>query len=99
MIPTRLRIVNQFVAIRNDMTISPEQCRAARSLLRWSQPTLAKAIGTTRETITNFESRAHTPHANNLAAIQAALEAAGIIFIDGDDTMGPGVRLRDPQKE
>jgi len=30
------------------------------------------------------------------ARIQAALEAAGIVFIDQDGTRGPGVRLRNP---
>jgi hypothetical protein len=34
-----------------------------------------------------------TPSANNLAAIRAALESSGVIFIDENDE-GPGVRLR-----
>ena len=34
------------------------------------------------------------PRHNNLLAIKTALEAAGIIFIDGDGG-GPGVRLPD----
>ena len=76
------------------MEITPEQCRAARALLNWSQPTLAEAAGTTRGTIANFERRAHMPHPSNLAAIQAALEAAGIGFIDANGG-GPGVRLRE----
>jgi transcriptional regulator with XRE-family HTH domain len=81
------------------MTISPEQCRAARILLKWMQPDLAKSAGTALSTIADFERGARAPHAKNLAAIRAALEAAGIVFIDSDDTMGPGVRLRDPQKK
>jgi len=44
--------------------------------------------------IANFESGKRTPIANNLAAIQSALEAAGIIFIPSNGN-GPGVRLRD----
>jgi bifunctional ADP-heptose synthase (sugar kinase/adenylyltransferase) len=33
--------------------------------------------------------------ANNVAAIRAALEAAGVIFVD-ENGEGPGVRLRKP---
>jgi hypothetical protein len=31
-----------------------------------------------------------------MARIQRALEAAGVIFIDRDDSAGPGVRLKRP---
>ncbi len=76
------------------MTITPEQCRAARALLNWSQPDLAEAVGITRETVTNFERAATKPHRSNLEAIRAALEAGGVEFIDRNGG-GPGVRLRD----
>jgi transcriptional regulator with XRE-family HTH domain len=79
------------------MTVTPEQCRTARTLLGWSQPDLAKAAGTGRATISRFETGESTPHASNLAAIRAALEAGGVVFIEGDDTMGPGLRRRDPE--
>ena len=75
------------------MTITREQCRAARALLDWSQPDLAEASGLSRETIANLERGARVPHPRNLAAIQAALEAAGVEFIDANGG-GPGVRLR-----
>ncbi len=75
------------------MSITPEQCRAARALLNWSQPTLAESAGTARETIANFERGAHVPHPSNLAAIQSALEAAGVEFIASNGG-GPGVRLK-----
>jgi transcriptional regulator with XRE-family HTH domain len=78
------------------VTISREQCRAARSLLDWSQPDLAKALGVAQSTIAHFERGASKPHARTLAAIRATLETAGIIFIEGDDKVGPGVQLRDP---
>lgn len=77
------------------MTITPEQCRAARALLYWSQPRLADAVGVSRETIAHFERGASTPYPRNVEAIRAALEAAGVIFIERDATGGPGVRLRD----
>jgi transcriptional regulator with XRE-family HTH domain len=76
------------------MTITPGQCRAARALLYWSQPTLAEATGIARETIAHFERGARAPYPRNLATIRAALEAAGIEFIDPNGG-GPGVRLRE----
>ena len=76
------------------MTISPDQCRAARAFLNWSQPKLAEAAGVSRETVINFERGVHTPHANNMAALRTALESAGVVFLDETRTRGPGVCLR-----
>lgn len=76
------------------MTISPEQSRAARALLDIDQAVLAERSNLSRNTIVSFEKGQRTPGANNLAAIQTALEAAGVIFIDQNGN-GPGVRLRD----
>jgi DNA-binding XRE family transcriptional regulator len=57
------------------------------------QAALASAANVSRNTIVDFEKSRRTPNTNNLAAIRAALEAAGVIFIaeNGD---GPGVRLK-----
>jgi transcriptional regulator with XRE-family HTH domain len=87
----------RFLQPEDAMPITPGQCRAARALLYWSQPILAEAVGTTRSTIANFERGASNPHAKNLAAIRAALETAGVVFIPGTPTSGPGVHLRDPE--
>ena len=73
------------------MTIFPAQCRAARALLNISQSDLASRAQVARATVTDFEREARTPTRANLAAIKAALEAAGVAFTDGD---APGVRLR-----
>lgn len=81
------------------MPITPGQCRAARALLYWTQPDLAEATGITRETIANFERGARTPRAGNLAAIQTALEAAGITFLNDENPAGPGLRYRAPEGE
>jgi hypothetical protein len=43
--------------------------------------------------IVDFEKGRRTPTANNLTAIRAALEAAGVEFIP-ENGGGPGVRLR-----
>jgi transcriptional regulator with XRE-family HTH domain len=69
------------------------QCRAARALLNWSQEQLASAASVSVTTLRNYERGATTPVTNNLAAIRAALEAAGVEFIP-ENGGGPGVRLR-----
>ena len=74
------------------MKITPEQCRAARAFLNWSQSKLAEASGVSRETIINFERDTHSPHASNLSALATALEEAGITFLE-DDGKGMGVRF------
>ena len=71
----------------------PSQCRAARALLNWPQEQLATAANLSVTTLRNFERGATSPVANNLAAIRAALESAGVEFIE-ENGGGPGVRLR-----
>jgi transcriptional regulator with XRE-family HTH domain len=73
--------------------ITPEQSRAARALLNWSQPQLALASGASVSTIRDFETGKREPIANNLRALRTALEAAGVEFI-AENGGGPGVRLR-----
>ena len=68
------------------------QCRAARALIEWSQLELADAAKITRQTVVDFERGTRRPHANNLAAIQAVFEKAGVEFIPKNGG-GPGVRL------
>jgi transcriptional regulator with XRE-family HTH domain len=77
------------------MVITPEQSRAARGFLDWSQPDLAKASNLSQSTVRDFEKRRRVPHANNLAAIKSAFETSGIAFIEANGG-GPGVRLKTP---
>jgi transcriptional regulator with XRE-family HTH domain len=73
--------------------LTPDQSRAARALINWSQPQLAGASGVSVSTIRDFETGKRAPIGNNLAAMQRALEAAGVIFVS-ENGEGPGVRLR-----
>jgi transcriptional regulator with XRE-family HTH domain len=74
------------------MNLLPEQCRAARGLLNWSQEQLASFAGLSRSTIKDFECRRHTLHQTTEALLVDALEKGGIRLLSGDD--GPGVMLR-----
>ena len=82
--------------------MTPNQMRAARKLLRWSMHRLSVRSGTSVAMVTVFEqtgrvvslsSRNRTVPVDAVAAVRAALEAAGIEFTDGD---APTVRLRKP---
>ena len=75
------------------MSLTREQCRAARALLDWRQPDLAAASGITSQTIVRFERGQRMPHVGTLAALREALEAAGVEFLDPNGS-GPGARLR-----
>jgi transcriptional regulator with XRE-family HTH domain len=70
--------------------IQPEQCKAARALLRWDQKTLAARANVNIGTISDFEGRRRSPHPSTVKALKDALEAAGIVFSNGDE---PGVKL------
>ena len=77
------------------MTISISQIRAARGLLGWSQVALAKAANVSEPTIKRIEGGKVSVSDDMRAAIRAALEAAGVQFIDANGG-GPGVRLSKP---
>jgi DNA-binding transcriptional regulator YiaG len=62
------------------MSLSPEQIRAARSWLAWTQGDLALRANVGLSTVKDYERGARAPIANNLAAMQRALEAAGMKF-------------------
>ena len=79
------------------MSFSMAQCRAARALLGWSQDDLSDASKVAKGTVAQFEAGKRTPYDRTLADIRAALEAAGVEFIEEGGVSpagGAGVRLK-----
>ncbi|MBB4201175.1 hypothetical protein CCR94_03315 [Rhodoblastus sphagnicola] len=82
--------------------MTPEQCRAARGWLGWSQSDLAAAANVSLSTVRDFEKGRRIPIGNNLAAIRAALEAKGLGFVYADDagrTWACGITYGDPERD
>jgi transcriptional regulator with XRE-family HTH domain len=71
------------------------QIQAARALLGWRQEDLSKASGVGTATIYRIEKTESsiTGNVSTVVKIQAALEKAGIQFIENDDAGGFGVRF------
>jgi DNA-binding transcriptional regulator YiaG len=77
--------------------MSPEQCRAARGWLGWSQQDLAKGANVGISTVKDFESGSRKPIANNLNALRTALETGGIRLKFHPDGSPAGIEA-DPPK-
>jgi predicted transcriptional regulator len=71
--------------------MTPEQSRAARAWLGWSQVELAKRANVSLRTIQSFEKGETTPFPNNINAIRRVLEEAGLRFIFDTAGMGAGI--------
>jgi len=72
--------------------MNPAQCRMARAATGLGVRELAKLAGVSPDTVARLE-RGETIRPNTIAAIRAALEAAGVQFLEPDNG-GPGVRLK-----
>ncbi|WP_342359903.1 helix-turn-helix transcriptional regulator [Terrarubrum flagellatum] len=75
--------------------MSPEQCRAARGWLDWSQDQLAGAAGVSLSTVRDFEKGRRTPIAATLKAMKTVLAENGIEFLDGEPS---GITFSRPEK-
>ena len=75
--------------------MTPSQSRAARALINLTQPKLAEAAGVGLSTVVDFEKSRRAISADAQAAIQRALEDAGVEFI-AENGGGPGVRFAEP---
>lgn len=76
--------------------MSPEQCRAARGWLEWTQQELATRAGVGLSTVRDFEKGERTPIPNNLAALRRAIETAGVRLLFGSDGEATGIARGDP---
>jgi transcriptional regulator with XRE-family HTH domain len=81
------------------LKVSIRQLKAARSLIGWTQEELASAANVSVPTIKRLEAVEGLLGGRQATAekIRAALEKAGIEFID-ENGGGPGVRLRKRQR-
>ena len=68
--------------------MSPEQVRAARNWLAWTQAELADRANVGLSTVKDYEGGKRTPIANNVEAIKRALEKAGM-RITANSVSGP----------
>ncbi len=69
--------------------LAPEQSRAARGWLDWTQEELAKRSNVSLSTVRDFEKGRRKPGRNNLLAIRHSLEQSGILFsFDGESPLG-----------
>ena len=80
--------------MREVMTITGEQVKAARQLLGWTLLDLGYRAEVSEATIAALEKALRTTRPDKLRAIRRALEAAGIEF----DETGSGVGLRKGNK-
>jgi len=71
--------------------MSPEQSRAARAWLAWSQLELATRANVSLRTIQGFENGSRIPISNNIAAIRRAVEEAGIRLLFDKDGAAAGI--------
>lgn len=74
--------------------ITGSQARMARAALRLGVREVAASANVSPATLSRVEAD-QPAHASTLAAIRAALEAAGVVFTNGDE---PGVKLRKPDQ-
>jgi len=75
--------------------ITPEQCRAARALLDWTQRDLASRAKLTPLTIREFERSKSRLKDSTAQLLRMVFESEGVVLIDSNGG-GPGVRLAEP---
>lgn len=68
--------------------MTPEQCRAARAWLNWSQSRLARAATVNASTVRDFEMGRREPLPDTRSELKAALEKGGISFVESKDSLG-----------
>src|SRR5258708_38004107 len=75
------------------MMIRPLHLRMARAALDWSLKELAERAGVNINTISRYEAGSQVM-SGTLSKLEAVLVKEGVVFLDDDGDLGPGVRLR-----
>ena len=75
------------------MMIRPLHLRMARAALGWSLKELAKRAEVNLNTISRYEAGSQVM-SGTINKIEAVLVKEGVMFLDDDGELGPGVRLR-----
>jgi ribosome-binding protein aMBF1 (putative translation factor) len=75
--------------------MSPEQSRAARGWLGWSQTELAKRASVSLSTVRDFEMGHRTPIPVTLAALRRAIEDGGIRLLEDQAGAAAGIARAD----
>ena len=80
------------------MSLAPEQLRAARAWLNWSQEDLATRANVSLSTVRDFENGKRNPMKNNLEALRRTIEASGIelLWAEGGRPFGIGLSNAGP---
>jgi DNA-binding transcriptional regulator YiaG len=76
--------------------MTPDQCRAARAMLNWSQDKLAELAHISVITVRTFEGGKSKPQPSTMHLMRQTFVEAGIEFIP-DNGGGSGVRWRTPR--
>lgn len=71
--------------------LTPEQSRAARGWLDWSQEELAKRAHVSLSTVRDFEKGRRIPIHNNLDAIRRAIEEGGVHLTSNEEGKPAGI--------
>ena len=71
----------------------PVHLRMARAALNWTLREFAERAGVNKNTIARYEAGDAILTAT-LEKLEAVLKEKGVFFIDADDKLGPGIRIR-----
>lgn len=75
--------------------MGPQQCRAARAWLGWSQEDLAKKSNVSGRTVAAFEREENQPQTNNLRSMERVILEAGLRLLFDTQGNPVGIALRD----